>query len=468
MTQGRRARQRRAPATTRRTTTRRSPRRISRRSSASTPTCSSTCRTRKPTSRPRRARFSASTTRTARTRSQKLFEVQRDRFYQAHTYKHTTMGFIKDIENMPNEYAYSKMFFERWYRPAVHDGHRRRRRDAGAGAAARREVLGRLEGRDRGAGGDSARSRRRTARMYVHVPWTSDTLPWVTVAFPGPAFDENEQGLRGDGHARRALLRPDVRPLQEARRDRAEGRSAPGRRAGERRSVAVHGPRAREERADDAVYVRDQILATVAAAPARRWCRPSGWRTRSRTTATRSRARSTAPSASPRSLSRYASYKRSYQTVNNYYRTLESLDAGRPAGRGAQVLHRRGLIVTTLSKDPLPAGIEKAPALRRAPAAPAAAGEQPRRRPPRRGAGPPRDSASTAIVLQKSPSAAAQRQAAVHRRLGARSGGQGRPGGADRGDDRRDAGSKALTIDEIDARALSDRRRRSRPRPTRR
>ena len=47
---------------------------------------------------------------------QKLFEVQRDRFYQAHTYKHTTMGFIRDIENMPNEYAYSKMFFERWYR----------------------------------------------------------------------------------------------------------------------------------------------------------------------------------------------------------------------------------------------------------------------------------------------------------------------------------------------------------------
>ena len=27
------------------------------------------------------------------------------------------MGFINDIENMPNQYAYSKMFFERWYRP---------------------------------------------------------------------------------------------------------------------------------------------------------------------------------------------------------------------------------------------------------------------------------------------------------------------------------------------------------------
>src|SRR5689334_24653079 len=48
---------------------------------------------------------------------EKLFEVQRDRFYQVHTYKHTTMGFIQDVENMPNEYQYSKVFFDRWYRP---------------------------------------------------------------------------------------------------------------------------------------------------------------------------------------------------------------------------------------------------------------------------------------------------------------------------------------------------------------
>src|SRR5262249_61675107 len=48
---------------------------------------------------------------------EKLYEVQRDHFYQVHTYKHTTMGFLKDIENMPTEYAYSKVFFQRWYRP---------------------------------------------------------------------------------------------------------------------------------------------------------------------------------------------------------------------------------------------------------------------------------------------------------------------------------------------------------------
>lgn len=48
---------------------------------------------------------------------QKMFEVLYDNAYTTHTYKHTTMGFLKDIENMPNEYAYSRQFFERYYRP---------------------------------------------------------------------------------------------------------------------------------------------------------------------------------------------------------------------------------------------------------------------------------------------------------------------------------------------------------------
>ncbi len=40
-----------------------------------------------------------------------------DSAYSAHTYKHTTIGFLDDIRNMPNQYAYSKVFFDRWYRP---------------------------------------------------------------------------------------------------------------------------------------------------------------------------------------------------------------------------------------------------------------------------------------------------------------------------------------------------------------
>jgi len=37
--------------------------------------------------------------------------------FDKHTYKHTTMGFFKDIVDMPNQFEYSKKFFERFYRP---------------------------------------------------------------------------------------------------------------------------------------------------------------------------------------------------------------------------------------------------------------------------------------------------------------------------------------------------------------
>ncbi|MEO5579618.1 MAG: insulinase family protein, partial [Gemmatimonadaceae bacterium] len=47
----------------------------------------------------------------------KLYEVMRDSAFTTHTYKHTTMGFIRDIEDMPNQFEYSKVFFDRWYRP---------------------------------------------------------------------------------------------------------------------------------------------------------------------------------------------------------------------------------------------------------------------------------------------------------------------------------------------------------------
>src|SRR5439155_21060968 len=134
--------------------------------------------------------------------AEKLFEVQRDEFYQAHTYKHTTMGFIRDIENMPNEYAYSKLFFERWYRPQFTTV-------IVAGDVTPEAVLplgqkywGNWQGLGaRGSGLEGGNSMPvqipkeppPSSAKYVHVPWTSDTLPWVTVAFPGPAFDENSK-----------------------------------------------------------------------------------------------------------------------------------------------------------------------------------------------------------------------------------------------------------------------------------
>ena len=48
---------------------------------------------------------------------EKMVEVLYDNAFAVHTYKHTTMGFLKDIENMPKELMYSRQFFERYYRP---------------------------------------------------------------------------------------------------------------------------------------------------------------------------------------------------------------------------------------------------------------------------------------------------------------------------------------------------------------
>ncbi len=46
-----------------------------------------------------------------------MVETLYDTAFQAHTYKHTTIGFLKDIEDMPNQFAYSRTFFDRYYRP---------------------------------------------------------------------------------------------------------------------------------------------------------------------------------------------------------------------------------------------------------------------------------------------------------------------------------------------------------------
>ncbi len=48
---------------------------------------------------------------------QKLYEVTMDTAFEKHTYRHTTMGFFKDIVDMPNQYEYSIEFFNRFYKP---------------------------------------------------------------------------------------------------------------------------------------------------------------------------------------------------------------------------------------------------------------------------------------------------------------------------------------------------------------
>lgn len=46
-----------------------------------------------------------------------LNETMQEKAYTKHTYRHSTIGFLADVKAMPTRYAYSKTFFDRWYRP---------------------------------------------------------------------------------------------------------------------------------------------------------------------------------------------------------------------------------------------------------------------------------------------------------------------------------------------------------------
>jgi zinc protease len=48
---------------------------------------------------------------------QQLYEKWLETAFTTHTYGHTTMGYFDDIVDMPNQFEYSKKFFDRYYRP---------------------------------------------------------------------------------------------------------------------------------------------------------------------------------------------------------------------------------------------------------------------------------------------------------------------------------------------------------------
>src|SRR5215470_8551667 len=291
---------------------------------------------------------------------EKLFEVQRDRFYQSHTYKHTTMGFIQDIENMPNEYEYSKVFFERWYRPQYTT-------IIVAGDVTVDGVMPLIEKYWGGWKGGTAappnvpQEPAPKGPQYVHVPWPSDTLPLVTVGFPGPAFDEESK----DSAAIQMLA-----TLYFGRTSELYKKLVVSEQKVDELDVDVPASfdpslftvLARVKKAADAVYVRDQILSTIAEARASRLsdARVAEAKASSRYAFART-LDSTERIAAV--LSRYVVYRRSFATVNNFYRTFDAITPADIQATAQKYFTDAGLIVTTLGKDPLPSAIASLPKL---------------------------------------------------------------------------------------------------------
>lgn len=119
---------------------------------------------------------------------QTIEEKMRDAAYQQHTYKHTTIGFLKDIQDMPNQYQYSLQFFDRWYRPencvvvVVGDFSQDRLIEL-----AKKYYSGWKRG---SYTLDIPREPVQTEEKVLNVPWKARTLPIFSVGYHAPAFDD--------------------------------------------------------------------------------------------------------------------------------------------------------------------------------------------------------------------------------------------------------------------------------------
>jgi zinc protease len=289
----------------------------------------------------------------------KLAEVVRDSAYRVHTYKHTTMGFLRDIEDMPNQYEYSRIFFDRWYRPnntAI----------IIAGDVDEHTAFALVEkywaGWKRGSYAAAIPAEPPPqGPIYVHVPWSSATLPLVSISFHGPAFSEKVK----DYAALKTLLSLSFGPTSDLYKRLVEDEQKvdelvdiePGR---------VDPPlvtiRARIKKIDDAVYVRDQILRTIAQI---RSVPVSDKRLADAKSSQRYGLLRTLDNTEQiaGTLAQYVRYHRAYSTLNEYYRLVDTLTPADLSAAARTYLSDAGLVVATLSKDDMPAGIDRPAAL---------------------------------------------------------------------------------------------------------
>ncbi len=287
----------------------------------------------------------------------KLYEVMRDSAFSTHTYKHTTMGFIKDIEDMPNQFEYSKVFFDRWYRPEnttiIVSG------DVTAG-----EVMPLVQK----YWGDWKRGNFKATipaepppkgPKYAHVQWPSGTLPYLAVGFRNPAFSETNNDNAALDFVANLFFGPTSELYKKLvqREQKVDGVSASNTSNADPELFTIF---ARVKKPEDVAYVRDEILKAVAAA-----------RTTLVSESQLAEAKSNARYSFVRSLdntdriastlARFVRYNRSYNTINRAYALYDALTPADLKRAARAYLTDNGMIVTTLSNTALAAEVKTLP-----------------------------------------------------------------------------------------------------------
>ncbi|MGI9054382.1 MAG: M16 family metallopeptidase [Pyrinomonadaceae bacterium] len=121
----------------------------------------------------------------------KMYEVMRETAFNKHTYSHTTMGYLADIKDYPNQYEYAWTFFKRFYRPeyttlvVVGDF------DENNVISMIKKYYGDWKKGDYKT--DIPKESAQTEAKFKNIDWEAQTLPHVVVAYRGPAFSEIEK-----------------------------------------------------------------------------------------------------------------------------------------------------------------------------------------------------------------------------------------------------------------------------------
>jgi zinc protease len=191
---------------------------------------------------------------------EKLDEVLHDTAFDRHTYKHTTMGFLKDVQDMPNQYDYSLKFFDRYYRPEY----------------TTIVVAGDVDAKKVRALVDQYWGGWKRGNYHPDIPpeppqhgprenkidWPSPTLPLLDIAFHGPAYSDSDKDWAAlDALATLAFGRNsdlyEKLVVREQKVDRLSGDMS--------QSVDpnLFEVEARVKKAEDVPYVRAQILDTI-------------------------------------------------------------------------------------------------------------------------------------------------------------------------------------------------------------
>lgn len=289
----------------------------------------------------------------------KLFEKLQDTAFTTHTYKHTTMGFIDDVLDMPNQYDYSREFFQRWYRPEITT-------IIVAGDVDADTVIPLVEKywgawKPGVAKIEIPQEPEPTAQKFAHVEWASPTLPLIAVSFLGPKFSETEP----DSAAMELLLQlrfGETSALYQRLvndEQKVDLLSASNADSEDPNLITIL---ARPKSTADLVEVRDAILKTCAetrealvTAEELAQCKSN---LRYGFSATLDNTDSIAST-----LARYVRFRREYHTLNRVFDLFDSLTPEHLQAAARKFFATNRLTVVTLHHGAAVASIERAPEL---------------------------------------------------------------------------------------------------------